>query len=208
MTRFNIDLVPWGDEQKSSWLFALLMPVSRVGEAQRILIHCTIFLMKWIESVQLWCTNEGLCSGSHEREMGREWVWFVFLSDYEFLMWQHTCAVSACKYEPFDCTVVSSPWLEVVQPIRTQGKLLFYILVRREHSPTDYYYYFSFSFFWTGQEFICLEINYVTLLQFQCMQFYLFCIAMQMFWTSQPRKAQTDNRMTGNKIILPKNISD
>lgn len=123
------------------------MLVSRVGEAQRIWIHCTIFLMKWIESEQLWRTNEGLCSGRREREMGREGVWFVFLSDYEFLMWRHTCAVSACKYEPFDCIVVSSPWLQVVQPIRTQGKPLFYILVRREHSPTNYSFLFSFLFF-------------------------------------------------------------
>lgn len=30
--------------------------------------------------------------------------------------------------------------------------------------------FFSFLF-WTGQEFICLEINYVTLLRFQCMHF-------------------------------------
>lgn len=59
------------------------MLVSRVGEAQRILTHCTIFLMKWMESEQLWRTNEGLCSGRREREMGEgrglvclfEWLW-------------------------------------------------------------------------------------------------------------------------------------
>lgn len=60
------------------------MLVSRVGEAQRILINCTIFLMKWTESEQLWHTNEGLRSGRHEREMGREGVWFVFWSDMSF----------------------------------------------------------------------------------------------------------------------------
>lgn len=145
---------------------------------------------------------------------GREGVWFVFLSDYEFLMWRHTCAVSACKYEPFDCIVVSSPWLQVVQPIRTQGKPLFYILVRREHSPTNYSFFFSFLFIsfldWTrvylfGNK-LCDSVT-ISMHAF----FYLFCIAMQMFltWTSQPRTAQTDNRMTGNKIILPKKyISD
>lgn len=113
MTHFSIDLVLWGDEQKSSWLFALLMLISRVGEAQRILIHCTIFLMKWIESVQLWCTNECLCSGSHEREMGREWVWFVFLSDWVFDVTAHLCS---------KCLQIWTLWLySSVLPMITGG---------------------------------------------------------------------------------------
>lgn len=37
-----------------------------------------------------------------------------------FLFW-HICAVSACKHEPFDCTVVSFLSLQVVQPIGTLG---------------------------------------------------------------------------------------
>lgn len=54
-----------------------------------------------------------------------------------FMFW-HICAVSACKHEPFDCTVVSFLSLQVVQPIRTLGLMVFSVLVMREHSPATF----------------------------------------------------------------------
>lgn len=60
------------------------------------------------------------------------WVTFLYL---------HICAVSACEHEPFDCTVVSLLWPQVVQPIRTLGLVVFPVLVVREQSC-----YFSLGF--------------------------------------------------------------
>lgn len=54
-----------------------------------------------------------------------------------FMFW-HISAVSACKHEPFDCTVVSSLSLQVVQPIGTLGLMVFSVLVMREHSPASF----------------------------------------------------------------------
>ena len=62
---------------------------------------------------------------------------FVLLGN-DMIMLQHICAVSACKHEPFDCTVVSFLSLQVVQPIRTLGLMVFPVLVMREHSPATF----------------------------------------------------------------------
>lgn len=62
---------------------------------------------------------------------------FVLLGD-ELFMLQHICAVSACKHEPFDCTVVSFLSLQVVQPIRTLDLMVFPVLVMREHTPATF----------------------------------------------------------------------
>lgn len=39
---------------------------------------------------------------------------------------------------PFDCTVVSFLSLQVVQPIRTLGLMVFPVLVMREHRPASF----------------------------------------------------------------------
>lgn len=88
------------------------MLVSHVGEAQRI--HCTIFLLKWIEWEQLWCTNEGLCYGRHERQMGREGVWFcLFEWWWVFDVTAHLCS---------KCLQIWTLWLyRSVLPMITGG---------------------------------------------------------------------------------------
>lgn len=125
---------------------------------------------------------------------------FVFLSAYEFLMWQHTFAVSACKYEPFDCTVVSSPWLQVVQPNRTQGKPVFYILVWRENSPNYFVFVIFVCFFfildWTRVYLFGNKPCDSVTISMHAFLFVLYCNAQVV--TSS---AQRDNRVTGNKTI-------
>lgn len=54
-----------------------------------------------------------------------------------FMFW-HIRAVSACKHEPFDCTVVSLLSQQVVRPIRTLSLMVFSVRVMRERGPATF----------------------------------------------------------------------
>lgn len=133
--------------------------------------------------------------GSLLQRCAVKWGLLCLWALWVFLMWQHTCAASACKYEPFDCTVVSSPWLQVVQPNRTQGKPVFYILLWREHSP-NYFVLLFFILDWTRVYLFGNKPCESVTISMHAFLFVLYCNAQVV--TSS---AQRDKRVTRNKTI-------